>query len=141
MVHTAGIELVESIEDVKWLGSCWLFFLDNNLFFDSSLCSQLVLFRAFCGLEPQHADKKINVHAIFWSFSPFITANAQARGEPIFLCLSFYCVLTLNHWVHYNLYLTRSCFISSFKIAWALYQQCARLTHIIPSPSHYLGLY
>lgn len=80
LVHPARIELVGSIEDVKWLGNCWLFCLDNNLFFDSSLCSQLVLFRAFCSFKSQHADKKINVHAIFWSFSPFITANAQALG-------------------------------------------------------------
>lgn len=96
LVHTAGIELVESIEDVKWLGSCRLFFLDNNLFFDSSLCSQLVLFRAFCGFETQHADKKINVHAIFWSFSPFITANAQAHGKPIFCACHF---IVFWHWI------------------------------------------
>lgn len=96
LVHPARIELVGSIEDVKWLGSCWLFFLDNNLFFDSSLCSQLVLFRAFCSLESQHADKKINVHAIFWSFSPFITANAQALGEPIFCACHF---IVFWHWI------------------------------------------
>lgn len=73
--------------------------------------------------------KKINVHAIFWSFSPFITANSQVLGEPIFafvilLCSDVQPLGTLQFVFH------SSCFNSSFKIAWALNQQGTLVTHL-----------
>lgn len=89
LVHPAWIELVGAIEDVKWLGSCWLFFWITIrslivLFVHSLYCSEL-----FVAYSHSMQTKKINVHAIFWSFSPFITANSQVLGEPIFCACHF----------------------------------------------------
>lgn len=122
-----GLEVVGSS---FWITICSLIVL----FVHSLYCSELFVVRtAACRQKDKCARNLLEFQSIHYS-------QCTSSRRAYFLHLSFYCVLTLNHWVHYNLYLTPSCFISSFKIAWALNQQCEWLT-LIPSPSHYLGLY